>query len=155
MKYDDASWHYGGQGFSPDYPQENGATHIGMFLGWALTRGHAGDDLKDDPAVQSDMDKVAQRKMSPRDFLIQYCDERLLDEDLSDAVNPFAAEYYEETGSYFSDYADVFEEYESIYAVEDTWDNFDKIAPLIDKRFEQWTSKNVKSRGFFSRWSKS
>ncbi|WP_262497415.1 DUF7832 domain-containing protein [Pedobacter caeni] len=28
-KYDDASWHYGGD-FPKDLPQINGATHIGM-----------------------------------------------------------------------------------------------------------------------------
>ncbi|WP_265102660.1 hypothetical protein [Acinetobacter sp. 'aerobic (ED)'] len=35
MKYDDASWHYGGD-FPADLPQEAGATHIGMFLTWML-----------------------------------------------------------------------------------------------------------------------
>ena len=29
-KYDDASWHYGGD-FPDDLPEENGATHIGML----------------------------------------------------------------------------------------------------------------------------
>ena len=34
-KYDDASWHYGGD-FPDDLPEENGATHIGMFLNWCI-----------------------------------------------------------------------------------------------------------------------
>jgi hypothetical protein len=33
MKYDDASWHYGGD-FPADLPREAGSTHIAMFLAW-------------------------------------------------------------------------------------------------------------------------
>jgi len=41
MKYDDASWHYGGD-FPDDLPDEAGATHTGMFLAWALLSGLGG-----------------------------------------------------------------------------------------------------------------
>jgi hypothetical protein len=34
-KYDDASWHYGGD-YPEDLPNENVATHIGMFLQWCI-----------------------------------------------------------------------------------------------------------------------
>jgi hypothetical protein len=36
MKYDDSSWHYGGDVFPEDLPPEAGGTHIGMFLAWAI-----------------------------------------------------------------------------------------------------------------------
>ncbi len=35
MKYDDASWHFGGD-YPSDLPQENACTHTGVFLAWAL-----------------------------------------------------------------------------------------------------------------------
>ena len=35
MKYDDASWHYGGD-FPSELSSDAGATHIGMFVTWAL-----------------------------------------------------------------------------------------------------------------------
>ena len=41
MKYDDASWHSGGD-FPADLPSEAGATHTGMFLAWALLSGLGG-----------------------------------------------------------------------------------------------------------------
>jgi hypothetical protein len=55
MKHDDASWHYGGDGFPEDLPLEAGGTHIGMFLGWAIMnhlesemlRDNAQEDLSD------------------------------------------------------------------------------------------------------------
>ena len=42
MKYDDASWHYGGK-FPKNLPPEAGATHTGMFVAWALLNGLAGE----------------------------------------------------------------------------------------------------------------
>ena len=33
MKYDDASWHYGGN-FPKGLSRKNGATHIAFFLVW-------------------------------------------------------------------------------------------------------------------------
>ena len=41
-KYDDASWHYGGD-FPKDLPIEAGGTHIGMFFAWAVSSGLGGD----------------------------------------------------------------------------------------------------------------
>jgi hypothetical protein len=35
MKYDDASWHFGGE-FPKDLPEEAAATHTGMFVAWAF-----------------------------------------------------------------------------------------------------------------------
>jgi len=47
MKYDDASWHYGGD-FPKDLPNEAGATHIAMFVAWCLLNGLAGEIHTDD-----------------------------------------------------------------------------------------------------------
>lgn len=38
MKYDDASWHVGGD-FPKELPPEAGATHIGMFAAWCMLNG--------------------------------------------------------------------------------------------------------------------
>lgn len=37
MKYDDSTWHTDGD-FPADLPPEAGATHIGMFMAWALAQ---------------------------------------------------------------------------------------------------------------------
>ncbi|WZB61364.1 hypothetical protein WJ970_29215 [Achromobacter xylosoxidans] len=49
MKFDDASWHYEGD-YPADLPESAAATHIGMFLAWALLHGMAGEELIDDSA---------------------------------------------------------------------------------------------------------
>jgi hypothetical protein len=38
MKYDDASWHHGGD-FPAGQPQEHGGTHIALFLRWCFVKG--------------------------------------------------------------------------------------------------------------------
>jgi hypothetical protein len=136
MKYDDASWHYEGD-YPSELPNEAGATHIGMFLAWALSRNLSGTlHLEESKAA---LDKLRNRDITGAAFLIEQCDEKLTDEDLNDVGNAFAAEYYENT--YFDDYCVVFKEGETAYHVENTWANFDRIAPVLDRRFEQWQSR--------------
>jgi hypothetical protein len=50
-KYDDASWHYGGD-FPEGLPQKNGATHTGMFLNWCINNDLISDELKEDAAEE-------------------------------------------------------------------------------------------------------
>ena len=42
MSYDRADWHYGGD-YPKDMPPENGGTHIGIFLAWAIIHHLEGD----------------------------------------------------------------------------------------------------------------
>ena len=139
MKYDDASWHYGGD-FPAELPRSAGATHIGMFVAWALLHGLASDiHLREFPEPLA---QLRERKITPGQFLIDACDEKFTDEDLSDVGNRFAEHCYEREsrpGSYFADYAaTVGTEASSIYHVPDTWETFDQLAPVIQQRLEEW-----------------
>lgn len=51
MAYDKMDWHYGGN-FPEDLPPENGGTHIGMFLAWAIIQGLSGE-LHDEESPQA------------------------------------------------------------------------------------------------------
>jgi hypothetical protein len=136
MTYDRADWHYGGD-FPADLPQENGATHIGMFLAWAVLNGLEGDLLREH--CSGALDAVRQRTMTGRQFLLDECDEKLTDGDLNQEGNAFAAVYCDKDSGYLSDYARVLAVgVPSLYHVADTWDNYDRIAPLISKAFMRW-----------------
>jgi len=149
-KYDDASWHYGGT-YPEDLPNENAATHIGMFLTWCIDNNlisefqieEAGDDIE----------RVKNRSLTGADFLINNCDEKFTDEDLNDLGNEFASDYYnddtefgQQYGSYLNDYSTFFDEKAkahnkeniSLYHVENSWDNYNLFKPIIDKRFIEW-----------------
>jgi hypothetical protein len=144
MAYDRADWHYGGD-FPDDVPDENGATHIGMFLAWAINNNLEGDLHRED-SIEA-LTSVRERQMTGRYFLINECDEKFWEEDLNDLGNAFAGEYYglNEVGLYFADYADVLCEGNNkrFYYVEDTWENYNKLAPIVSRRFEEWKAKNA------------
>jgi hypothetical protein len=141
-KYDDASWHYGGD-FPKNLPTENGATHIGMFLQWCIENNLFSDELNEDS--EEDIIKIKEHKMTGAAFLIKNCDEKLLDVDLNELGNDFAIDYYENDtkfgkkyNSYINDYGETFDKYETLYHVENIFENYCLLKPVIDKRFNEW-----------------
>ncbi|MEJ7666788.1 MAG: hypothetical protein WKG07_48425 [Hymenobacter sp.] len=36
MAFDKMDWHYGSENFPKHLPDENGGTHIGMYLAWII-----------------------------------------------------------------------------------------------------------------------
>ncbi len=151
MKYDDASWHSGGQ-FPEDLPIEAGATHIGMYLTWALLAGLSGSyHIRD---VPEGLQRLRRREITPGGFFLKYCDGKFADEDLNEEGNEFTEFYYsmaKEDPLFLVDYSrTLVAGLKSEYHVPDTWENFDKLKPVIDRRFKQWrtthrTTTNAKS----------
>ena len=142
MKYDDASWHYGGD-FPSNLPNKAGATHIGLFVAWCRLNG-LGSDLHNDD-LSEELEKLKQRQFTPGAWFITACDEKFTDEDLTDQGNLFADFYYydEDTSNYLNDYLDILgEDFESLYEVPDTWESYDKLASIIKNRFEEWKPTN-------------
>ena len=142
MKYDDASWHYGGD-FPSDLPPAAGATHIGMFLTWAILQGLAGKfHLEHSPGP---LEQLRQRTITPAQFLIRACGEKFTDQDLSEEGNAFAKAYFKSENrriDYLNDYQDTLGYAgPSVYHVADTWENYDLLAPVIQKRFDDWCAK--------------
>ena len=72
--------------------------------------------------------------------MIQFCDSQFTNEDFTETGNSFFAHYY--IDQYFNDFCKVFEgQFNTIYHVDDTWENADKMAPLLDKRFDEWRKR--------------
>ena len=143
MKYDAAAWHYGGD-FPADLPQEAGATHTGMFIAWALLSGLSGELHTSD--FPEDIPALRERSTTPGAFFLSACDGKFTDEDLSKEGNAFASFYYDvESGGYLADYEstlgkDLPAGRDSLYHIADTWENFDKIKPVLDRRLAEWHS---------------
>ena len=95
MKYDDASWHSGGD-FPEMSPEEYGGTHIALFLKWCFIKGWCGDIHSSDS--QQDVDAVISGRLDATEFLFKYCDGKLTDEDFSNEGNAFAEKYYGDNG---------------------------------------------------------
>lgn len=138
MKYDDASWHYGGD-FPPDLPPEFGATHIAMFMAWAFTRGYTGAIHLEDADSARDVERIKSRSMDPREFLIRRCDEKLTHHDLNEEANRFTQAYY--SASYFADLEETFGS--DSYDIANSWENYDRIAAVLDRRFQEWRASHA------------
>jgi hypothetical protein len=141
-KYDNMAWHYGGD-YPKNLPNENAATHIGMFLQWCIENDLLSEWQQED--CEEDIQKIKEHKMTGGEFLIKNCDEKFVDDDLCELGNNFAEDYYnndtkfgKKYGSYIDDYSKIFDEYETLYHVKNTFENYNLLKPIIDKRFEEW-----------------
>jgi len=142
MKYDDASWHYGGK-FPKDLPTEAGATHTGMFVAWAILSGLAGEIHTDD--FPETIPRLKSRSITPGKFFLELCDGKFTDEDLNDEGNAFAHAYFDfDTGKYLADYeATLGGELPELYYVRDSWENFDLLKPVLDQRLKEWRDRKA------------
>jgi Leucine-rich repeat (LRR) protein len=137
IKYDDASWHYGG-----DYPKNLdtscASTHIGVFVVWCVLNGLTNDEFNLEP-----LNKIAdlkQRKYTPAQYLIEILDEKFTSDILSDKGNEFAKEYYE-TNKYIEEYLMLGDEYDTLYEVPNTWDTYKNIESFIKDAYQKFTYK--------------
>ncbi len=140
MKYDDASWHYGGD-FPEELAPENGATHIGMFLAWCLLNDLASDIHSID--YLDELQKLKTRKETPGAWFIRNCDEKFTRDDLNTLGNEFAAYYYaSDEAKFYKDYDNaVGGNLETLYHIEDSWKTYDKLASVVQKRFDVWSKR--------------
>ena len=132
---DRADWHYGGN-YPSDLPPENGGTHIGMYLAWVMLRGLASDELRQHAG--DTWQWVMNREVTGRDLLITKLDEKFFDDLLTPEGLAFTKSYYETYG-YANDYDRVLGgDLPTLYHVANTWENFDKLVPVIDERLAAW-----------------
>lgn len=136
-KYDDAGWHTS-ENFPDDLSTERATTHIGMFLGWIVDRGFEGEILKERCA--DDVALFRTRKLTGAELLRACCDDQLAGDWLDEIGEAFADEYYA-SSDYLHDYDDVLgAELPTLFHVEDSWDNYQKIKQRIDMRFDEWVA---------------
>lgn len=140
MKYDHPNYHWNND-FPESVSEENAMTHMGFFFAWALSRDLVSDFHCEEEDSAEPLTRVAKRQMSPREYVIRFCDSQFTNEDFTDTGNGFVEHYY--IKQYFNDYCKMFEgDFETIYHVDDTWENADKIVPVLDKRFEEWNERS-------------
>ena len=112
-----------------------------MFVAWALLSGLAGEfHIEDAP---EGLAALRARSVTPGIFFMRTCDGKFTDEDLNDDGNAFTETYFDfKTGKYLTDYcAAVGISIHKIYYAADTWDNFDRLKPVLDKRYAEWRQK--------------
>ncbi|KQY42844.1 hypothetical protein [Cellulomonas sp. Root137] len=131
VAYDKAKWHYDG-----DFPRwtrkRQAFVHTGFFLAWIADRNMVGDML----VTESPRNIAALRNRRGRpDDLYAEWDGVLMSSMLNAEANAFAGAYYERL--YLEDCERVFPD-AGPYQVRGTWQNYDRIAPVLDERLEAW-----------------
>jgi hypothetical protein len=139
MSIDRTDWHT--DTLPEGVPEDAAGTHIGMFLAWAiLNRRMAAAYEEQNKAM---LDKVRARTMTGPQYLLTERDGKLIEGDLDPDTLAFAQQCYGK--HYFSDYERaVAANLPSIFHVADTWENYDKVAAVIDERFAKWRSRGDK-----------
>ena len=139
MSYDRADHDYSTE--QESLPKGHAGTHIGMFLAWAVSNGLENDFHRQHSAEA--LARLRRRELTGRQFFEAACRDRFAEKDLNPEGNAFAQFYYADEagqrGMYFSDYKRVLAAgLPSFWHVADTWDNYEKIAAVISRRYEEW-----------------
>ena len=148
MAYIDcADWHSGGA-YPPELPSDNAGTHIGMYLAWIILRDLCSKELIQQSADTYDW--VRSREVTGRDLLFTKLDGKFSDELLSPEGSAFTRSYYQ-TNGYANDYDRVLgADLPTLYHVKDTWENFQKLAPVLDDRLAAWRAIGDAPANLFS-----
>ena len=140
QKYDDASWHAGGD-FPSDLPYSQGGVHMAIFLAWLIRRGLYNPELFETADVE-----MGRRQSVSILGLLDRFDEKLVAEEFSEEGNAFARYYYglphdRVMPSYLADYERTLGTgLPSLYHVAPTWENYTKLEPVIDRRYQEWVA---------------
>jgi hypothetical protein len=132
-KLDDVSWY-----MDRSESEQDAGTHIGMFVSW-LIHNHLWGTY---PGIDwsRDVSLVQERSMSGRTFLLERCDGKLMSEMLTEEGAAFSEAYY--LKSYLKDFQRVLtKEAKSDDSVDDTWENYDRLAAVISERHAKWKTK--------------
>ena len=147
MSYDRADFDYSTE--ANPLPKGHAATHIGMFLAWAVINELHSDFLRDH--YEELLAKLRRREITGRQFFEAACSERFSERDLNEEGNAFAQHYYVDEagkrGAYFADYKKVLAAgLPSFWHVANTWENYEKIAAVISRRYEEWKNPSRRKR---------
>ncbi|KXO89569.1 hypothetical protein [Tsukamurella pseudospumae] len=142
MTYDDAEWHQETVD-ELGLPEDNAATHIGIFYAWMRAHDLASGTTLwhgvPEPVPDPHLDLLDDRKLTPGAYLVQHMVGQFDSGAFTDEGNAFTDASY---SAYLDAYSTVPEVagYDSTYAAPDTWQLYDAVAPTIDALYARWKS---------------
>ena len=132
--YDNAKNHFLGN-FPASLPIEQAYVHIGMYLGWIIETGLYSEYFEEEASNQ--IFRFKRREISCT-ILSEIWEGYLGHELFNEKGNMFTYFYYA-GGIYNADYQRALTSgLPSIYHVQDTWSNYDRINAQISMRFDDW-----------------
>jgi hypothetical protein len=140
--YDLARHHFESPTYPDSLPIEASYIHIGFFLGWAIENNLVSDEFEDEFMLK--INHFKQRQISCT-LVSELWDGHLTDEMLNRDGRLFAEAYYL-SGYFLKAYKALFPEASSIYYIEDTWENYQKVAQLLTQNYDTWREERRKQK---------
>ena len=135
-EFDDWKLHVNGI-FPKDQPPEQGYVHIGLFLAWLLEQDLVDPEWLAASGAKRTAEAVKERRETAC-ALRDMTDGRLASDMLSAEGAAFTGAYYPPEYGYARDYRRVFGRRADRYGVGDEWLSFDRLAPVLDRRYREW-----------------
>lgn len=143
---DDARIHFRIGGFTMFMPLEQAYLHIGIFLGWVIENHLYSEYFQEEG--ETSIFRFEHKAISCI-ILGEVWDGVVSKEQLNEEGQAFA-EYYYCSGQYIEDYKETLAQgLVSMYYVEDTLENYNRMKVVLDKRFKEWKAlqKGKKTKG--------
>lgn len=140
--YDDAKFHAETVALE-ELPEERAYVHTGMFLTWLSANGLLSESMIE--RNEKDIALIEGRgKSGPQWF--RELGGALSQDMLNEEGNQFALDYFEfERGAFLEDYAKLLApESNTMFVVEDNWENYDKLSTKLSSRFDEWKAKRAR-----------
>jgi hypothetical protein len=134
--YDLAKDHFLGD-FPSTLPIEKAYLHIGIYMGWIIDNDLYSEYFEEEASTEI-------YRFKRRDIgciiLAEIWDGALSHELFNDETNLFTFYYYA-GGIFKKDYNEMLvKSHKTIYHVDDSWHNYNKISKRISERYEEWRS---------------
>ena len=134
MVYDLAKSHFLGD-FPANLPIEKAYLHIGLYMGWIIENDMYSHYFEEEAATEIYRFK---RKEIGCIILAEIWNGALSHDLFNEEANLFTYYYYA-GGLFKNDYLDVLvKDHETMYHVEDTWQNFQDISQRMNQRLDEW-----------------
>ena len=120
----------------------------GIFLTWIINNNLHGEIHRNEISNEA-ISKILSRQITGGEFFSDNCHGVIIKEDFNKEGYDFACDYLDLTGPdqvylYLYDYNDVFSPDPGLcYEIEDTWENYDKIKPILDQRYSDWKNSKI------------
>jgi hypothetical protein len=139
---------------STKYEKEKPLAYVeaAFFASWCALKGL----LRADKFTPDLIEPLRERRMTPLQFLHGPCGQLLWSGDIAPDARGFVSDYFDgvltpDAQRWVTDVKTVFGSSNHFRdadeaMTEDTWDNFDRIAPVIEKRYGEWRRGELKAK---------
>lgn len=133
--FDKAKWHYEG-----DFPEVlkpyQAYIHTGFYIGWLILNDLISDEFKSES--KDSIQDFLNKKITCVKIYEEQLDGVFTSNDVNEIGFRFTKSYFDfDKGQYLSDYEETLAvSLPTMFHVEDTWENFDKICKVIDERYK-------------------